>query len=280
MNKTLPNTQETKDYLSTLPKLFAVGLFDKHYGVWEVPFAGEYIVDENDENFPNLEIPLVYDFDNSDEDFKEFIVKPINKLNMEDLIIWSQNQTIAIQISKFYEDKHQKALRKQRMQNKVQNPVYCIETKTIFPSARFVEETFGIPSVKKVCCGKMETAGGFHWRYATSADLELHRHWDELYAPVQVQCVETGELFRTVYEAWKKIKKTHPKAEAIAIRQAVKGNAKSAYGYTWRYCKIPGIKSCVGYEIGETLEEKQHYLIRWATIYRRQLSEMKKQEKE
>lgn len=49
-------------------------------------------------------------------------------------------------------------------------PVLCIETNIIYPSINEAERQTRVSqqNISKVCHGKRITAGGFHWKYATS----------------------------------------------------------------------------------------------------------------
>lgn len=51
-------------------------------------------------------------------------------------------------------------------------PVFCVELNKKFDCAKSAEEELGIlgSCVGKVCRGKQNTAGGFHWRYASEND--------------------------------------------------------------------------------------------------------------
>jgi len=48
--------------------------------------------------------------------------------------------------------------------------VICIETSIIYDYAADAERKTGIQGISKVCRGKFNTAGGYHWRYATDPD--------------------------------------------------------------------------------------------------------------
>jgi hypothetical protein len=264
IEKTLPNTQETIDLLSTLPKLYVIGLFcyrlGEKYGIREVVFAGEYIKDENSV----LEVPLVYDLTDNDT----FVLKPVNKIDMDGIVAWEQDEIVATAVYNYYEEKRKRKVREQRNLKWELNPIVCIETNTIFPSYRFVEKTFGFVGVQDCLLGKKTQAGGYHWRYATEKDLKNNIGWEEIYTPVKIQCVETGEIFASIKDAFEKVKQKYPKAQKQAIKKTLKHQRKHAYGYSWRYYKVPGAEDYNEYPIGETLEDKQHYFIRWMLAYK------------
>ena len=56
--------------------------------------------------------------------------------------------------------------------NKVVKKVFCVELNKTFDSITRAKEELGIDASKitKVCKGKAETAGGFHWKYANGND--------------------------------------------------------------------------------------------------------------
>lgn len=267
IEKTLPNTQETIDLLSTLPKLYIIGLLKSprssidYYGVREAVFSGEYIKDENSV----LEVPLVYELN---DDNNAFVLKPANKIDMVEIVAWEQDETVATAIYKYYEEKRKRKRREERRLKCELNPIVCIETNTIFPSYRFVEKTFGFVGVQDCLLGKKTLAGGYHWRYATEKDLKNNIGWEEIYTPVKIQCVETGEIFASIKDAFEKVKQKYPKAQKQAIKKTLKGQRKHAYGYSWKYYKVPGAEDYNEYSIGETLEDKQHYFIRWMLAYK------------
>ena len=56
---------------------------------------------------------------------------------------------------------------------KISTPVYCVELDRIFYGSRQAERELGIDhsSIIKCCKGKIETCGGYHWKYTdTSSD--------------------------------------------------------------------------------------------------------------
>lgn len=56
----------------------------------------------------------------------------------------------------------------EKISTKIGNPVYCIETKKVYPSARKAAVELGLSGdghIGECCKGKLKTAGGFHWRF-------------------------------------------------------------------------------------------------------------------
>ena len=57
-------------------------------------------------------------------------------------------------------------------------PLVCVETGERYPSERAAERRTGLSGIHKVCLGRRNTCGGYHWRFAdeekekTAADLE------------------------------------------------------------------------------------------------------------
>lgn len=61
----------------------------------------------------------------------------------------------------------QKGRKKPEGAGKPPKKVLCVETDKVFPSTHEAERQAGISNshISKVCSGKRETAGGYHWRY-------------------------------------------------------------------------------------------------------------------
>lgn len=73
LHKVLPNTQETKEYLDSLPKIYLVVCWAK-YGVDEFPFTGEY----KDDKFRGIKkVPLVYQYDDHNGTDDSYYLRPI-----------------------------------------------------------------------------------------------------------------------------------------------------------------------------------------------------------
>lgn len=62
--------------------------------------------------------------------------------------------------------------------NKTSKPVICIETGKMFASQGEVKRLLGIDDtgVNKCCRGVKNTAGGYHWRYATEEEILNQTH--------------------------------------------------------------------------------------------------------
>lgn len=50
-------------------------------------------------------------------------------------------------------------------------PVICIETGAYYPSQKAAVKATGFQNIYKVCAGKQNTAGGYHWRYAVEQEM-------------------------------------------------------------------------------------------------------------
>lgn len=111
-------------------------------------------------------------------------------------------------------------------------PIICLETKIIYKSAKQASEKMNIyyGSIVKVCLGKAERAGGFHF-----AKLEDYNNGN---IPVfvgsrknkkRVLCVSTGEIFDSETHAAKKYGVT-----SQAISHACTGKVSTCCGLLWK----------------------------------------------
>ena len=73
LRKVLPNTQETRDYLDTLPKIYLVVCWVR-YGVLEFPFTRKY---KKDKFRAHKKVPLVYQYDDHNGTDDSYYLRPI-----------------------------------------------------------------------------------------------------------------------------------------------------------------------------------------------------------
>ena len=55
-------------------------------------------------------------------------------------------------------------------------PVVCVETGEVYASQNAAARLTGIVSVHKACCGKQNTAGVLHWRFAEEAEVKPEKN--------------------------------------------------------------------------------------------------------
>ena len=93
--KVLPNTQETKVYLESLPKIYLVACWAK-YGVMEFPFAGRYKYDK----FRSYkEVPLVYNYDDRNGTEDAYFLIPITFTTSGIIASWTFDRDEAYRIA-------------------------------------------------------------------------------------------------------------------------------------------------------------------------------------
>lgn len=58
------------------------------------------------------------------------------------------------------------------VKNNKAKPVYCVELHKMYGCLRYAAKDIGVDvrQIVSVCNGKKETAGGYHWRYATDQE--------------------------------------------------------------------------------------------------------------
>lgn len=120
--------------------------------------------------------------------------------------------------------------------------VICIETGEVFEQPKTAAEKIGVhpSSITNVCSGVQLSAGGFHWKYlheteqqkecretlaAASRNKDLGAH-----SRVRVICVETNTIYPSVSCASIELS-----INRSGISNALRGAAKSAGGYHWKY---------------------------------------------
>ena len=88
MIEILENNKETKKYLDSLPKIYAVYLWAS-YGILEVPWT---------EKFNYSGVPLVYDYYDGNGCFDEYHLKPINRISSGGFFNWYHNKELAVKV--------------------------------------------------------------------------------------------------------------------------------------------------------------------------------------
>jgi hypothetical protein len=111
--------------------------------------------------------------------------------------------------------------------------VRCVETGEIFPSIRLAALSVGKchSHISECLRGESLTAGGYHWVYADATECEHEERWKRgSLSSSPVLRVETGVVYPTLREAAKAINRSWKQ-----ISECVRGNAKTAGGFHWRY---------------------------------------------
>lgn len=121
--------------------------------------------------------------------------------------------------------------------SKIKKPVRCIETGIVYESVTDAANATGIfgTSISKVCKGKGETTGGYHWEYVDENNIDkppmqIEYKNKRCRSVRSVRCVETGIIYESVRCA----------ANAVGsydtnIAAACRGKRKTAKGYHWEY---------------------------------------------
>ena len=134
--------------------------------------------------------------------------------------------------------------------NKYNKPVVCIDTGIVYKSAKEIERKLGIShaSISNVCNKKQKTAGGYHWEFVNSSDINSIKVSEETKIKIKeskkgkkykkskrkdrkkVHCIETGIVYESIYEAMSVtgIRK---------ISEVCNGQHKTAGGYHWEFIK-------------------------------------------
>ena len=76
LRKRLPDNQKTRDKLAKLPKIYLIACW-AHYGVLEFPFSGKYKKVKDTDSPLIRYIPLVWDFDDHNGVYPEYVLRPI-----------------------------------------------------------------------------------------------------------------------------------------------------------------------------------------------------------
>lgn len=86
-------------YIQSLKKVYLIGYWAR-YGIREYPYAGEMV---EDKVFSYT--PLVYDFDDHNGTYGEWILRKINDVTTGGVIIYCFNKELAEQLVDIYNEK-------------------------------------------------------------------------------------------------------------------------------------------------------------------------------
>ena len=96
MKKILKNTERTKAYLDSLPKIYMVGQW-AHYGVREYPFTGEYNF-----NSDGVSIPLVYYYEDHNGTCDNWYLRRLDQTTSGGVVMWTQNKNVADKVAELF----------------------------------------------------------------------------------------------------------------------------------------------------------------------------------
>ena len=102
LRKRLKNTKKNKDKLAKLPKIYLVACW-AHYGVLEFPFSGRY------KKINKKPIPLVWDFDDHNGTYPEYVLRPITWTTTAAIRGWVSNEQQAKDTAEFCEKRRVQA---------------------------------------------------------------------------------------------------------------------------------------------------------------------------
>lgn len=109
LRKRLPDNQKTRDKLAKLPKIYLIACW-AHYGVLDFPFSGKY------KKINNRPIPLVWDFDDHNGTYPEYILRPITWTTTAIIRGWVRNERQAKDNAEFYEKRRLKQEQEERQE--------------------------------------------------------------------------------------------------------------------------------------------------------------------
>ena len=108
LRKRLPDNQKTRDKLAKLPKIYLIACW-AHYGVLEFPFSGKY-KKVKDADSPLIRyIPLVWDFDDHNGVYPEYVLRPITWTTTAAIRGWVRNEQQAKDTAEFCEKRRVQA---------------------------------------------------------------------------------------------------------------------------------------------------------------------------
>ena len=108
LRKHLPDNQKTRDKLAKLPKIYLIACW-AHYGVLEFPFSGKY-KKVKDADSPLIRyIPLVWDFDDHNGVYPEYVLRPITWTTTAAIRGWVRNEQQARDTAEFCEKRRVQA---------------------------------------------------------------------------------------------------------------------------------------------------------------------------
>ena len=109
LRKHLPDNQKTRKRLAKLPKIYLVACW-AHYGVLEFPFSGKY-KKVKDADSPLIRyIPLVWDFDDHNGVYPEYVLRPITWTTTAAIRGWVRNEQQAKDTAEFCEKRRVQAV--------------------------------------------------------------------------------------------------------------------------------------------------------------------------
>ena len=108
LRKRLPYNQKTRDKLAKLPKIYLIACW-AHYGVVDFPFSGKY-KKVKDADGPLVKyIPLVWDFDDHNGVYPEYVLRPITWTTTAAIRGWVRNEQQAKDTAEFCEKRRVQA---------------------------------------------------------------------------------------------------------------------------------------------------------------------------
>ena len=108
LRKHLPDNQKTRDKLAKLPKIYLIACW-AHYGVLDFPFSGKY-KKVKDADGPLIRyIPLVWDFDDHNGVYPEYVLRPITWTTTAAIRGWVRNEQQAKDTAEFCEKRRVQA---------------------------------------------------------------------------------------------------------------------------------------------------------------------------
>lgn len=108
LRKRLPYNQKTKDKLAKLPKIYLIACW-AHYGVLEFPFSGKYKKVKDADGPLVRYIPLVWDFDDHNGVYPEYVLRPITWTTTAAIRGWVSNEQQAKDTAEFCEKRRVQA---------------------------------------------------------------------------------------------------------------------------------------------------------------------------
>lgn len=113
--KRLPYNQKTKDKLAKLPKIYLIACW-AHYGVLEFPFSGKYKKIKDTDSPLIRYIPLVWDFDDHNGTYPEYVLRPITWTTTAAIRGWVSNEQQAKDTAEFCEKRRVQAEEERRQE--------------------------------------------------------------------------------------------------------------------------------------------------------------------
>ena len=108
LRKRLPDNQKTRDKLANLPKIYLIACW-AHYGVVDFPFSGKYKKVKDADSSLIRYIPLVWDFDDHNGVYPEYVLRPITWTTTAAIRGWVRNEQQAKDTAEFCEKRRVQA---------------------------------------------------------------------------------------------------------------------------------------------------------------------------